>query len=98
MNSWYDQHLNFVIELLSQAQKGEILDEVLSTKTEQWNACMNIFVYMKEDQRVQFIETVLRSFSYNRNGVNQAQLALSRKPYDSYLILNLIELTTYRKL
>jgi len=31
---------------------------------------MNIFVYMKEDQRVQFIETVLRSFSYNRNGVN----------------------------
>ncbi|MFS8159796.1 MAG: hypothetical protein ACMG6E_06220, partial [Candidatus Roizmanbacteria bacterium] len=81
------------IDALAARERPHMLQNLLSTMSAQ-----NAFLSLQEEQRNQFVEDTVRKFSTSPDGTSITRSALSQRTYSSYLLLNLIENSTYRKM
>lgn len=93
VNVWSVSHLLLTLDALAEKSKPHILQNLLSTSCAQ-----NAFLSLSEDKRNEFVEETVKKFSNSPDGVSIVRQALSQRTYSSYLLLNLIDNQTYRKM
>lgn len=93
VNVWTYDHLYMTMDVLSYFQGHKFLKDVINSV-----CARNIFYALPEYQRQYFVDNALNQFSYSEESKKFAFEALNSKPYSPYLLLNLIEKETFRKM